>query len=483
MTVLADATLLGGGAGLARRAIDCAIVDPARCRSVAAGSVVFLASTDSLATELALPGLYERDAAAVVIDHDVLVSTRWLADRFAIPLLHHGGDRWESAMQVRIHLREPLVERGLRCADAARRLACADSPSAVATVVAGVLGAPVGVLGSSGVVLAGAPGPWPPLPEFSSGSVDSGTDKVIFAATPEGRESGARLMCAVRVPAGVSVAQAETIRAVAELAVLRLSVWAARSALMASWDQAAQGALLTQLMSTGSLDGPYAEQAVALGWKLDGFHLVIAVRPDGDGPDRPATLAALQHVLVAAGVTAPVVAIADGWVWWTSRNRAPNAAQIRLHVNEIRQVIADMSAFLLVAGVAAPAYGVAGLVRAIDDAIRLSRIAGTGAGRRSVETASEANPRQGLLTAVTDDHIRRNAELLLAPLVRSADTELLETLDVYLRCECSTTATATRLGVHRNSVAKRLSRIQALLAVDLADDDTRLALRIACRSR
>jgi DNA-binding PucR family transcriptional regulator len=36
--------------------------------------------------------------------------------------------------------------------------------------------------------------------------------------------------------------------------------------------------------------------------------------------------------------------------------------------------------------------------------------------------------------------------------------------------------------VHRNSVIKRLARIESLLGIDLDDDDTRLALRIACRA-
>jgi DNA-binding PucR family transcriptional regulator len=71
---------------------------------------------------------------------------------------------------------------------------------------------------------------------------------------------------------------------------------------------------------------------------------------------------------------------------------------------------------------------------------------------------------------------------LLRPLRETADDALLETLNVYLLSECSTASTARRLGVHRNSVLKRLLRIQSLLGVDLDDDDTRLALRVACRA-
>jgi DNA-binding PucR family transcriptional regulator len=153
-----------------------------------------------------------------------------------------------------------------------------------------------------------------------------------------------------------------------------------------------------------------------------------------------------------------------------------------LRSNEVRQIVADLSSFVIAAGVAGADYGIAGLVRAIGDASRLCRIAGHAAGRRPVETSNDSNPRQYLLTAVTDDQARQRAELLLQPLRDATDGALLDTLNVYLLSECSTSGAARRLGVHRNSVIKRLARIESLLGINLDDDDTRLALRIACRA-
>ncbi|MDT5267020.1 MAG: hypothetical protein QOI90_3646 [Mycobacterium sp.] len=480
---LDGAEVLGGATGLGRQAHDAHIVVPGDARQVAAGSVVFLTSADSLATELALPRLAEREAAAVIVDHPVLVSTQWLADRFGIPLVRLDADRWECALAVRIHLRHPLVERGLKCAAAAARLAGADTPSRVAAVVSQVLGHPVSVLGPSGVLLAG---PRPPgieqIPNAPSGHLDSDSGTTVFVSTPPGRDSGSRLTCAVHAPPGIATAHIETILAVADLAIVRLTAWAARSALSAAWDQASQGAVLTHLLSTGSLDGPRAEQAVALGWQLEGFHIAVMVRPEDPRADRSLVLTALQNAMIATGLTVPAVPLADGWVWWTSSPDRPPQAQITLRSNEVRQIVADLSGFVIAAGVAGAEYGIAGLVRAIGDASRLCRIAGHAAGRRPVETASDSNPRQYLLTAVTDDQARERAELLLQPLRNAADGVLLDTLTVYLLSECSTAATARRLGVHRNSVIKRLTRIQSLLGVDLDDDDTRLALRIACRA-
>jgi hypothetical protein len=478
---LAAAVVLGGASGLDRRAQDADIIAPRRERDVAPQRVVFLTSADSLATELALPGLAERESAAVIVDHDVLVSTRWLADRFGLPLLHLPGDRFEGALAVRTHLRRPVVERGLKCAEAASRLALADTPSSVAVAVAGVLGHPVSVLGAAGVVLAGR-GVSATIPHTHSGHIETDSETLVFAVTPPGRDAGSRLTCVVHAPPGLADDHVDTMRAVADLALLRLSAWAARSALSAAWDQASQGALLTHLLTTGTLDGPRAEQAVALGWQLEGFHTAVVVRPEDSGVDRSLILTALQNALIAVGLTVPAVPLADGWVWWTTTPGRPTAARLALRGNEVRQLVADLSSHRIAAGVAGGDYGLTGLVRAIGDAARLSRIAGHAPGRRPVETASESTPRQYLLTAVTDDQARHRAELLLQPLREAADDALLDTLNVYLLCECSTAATARRIGVHRNSVIKRLARIRSLLGVDLDDDDTRLALRIACRA-
>jgi PucR family transcriptional regulator, purine catabolism regulatory protein len=480
LSILSGAKVLAGTAGLDRVATDACIVAPHFEREIAEGNVVFLTSRDSLATELALPRLAASQTAAVVIDHDVLVSTRWLADRFRLPLVLLRADHWETALAVRTHLRRPLVERGLLCADAAARLAHAETPSGVAAAVAGVLGHPVSVLGPSGVLLAGPA--TSRLPSVTAGHHRSSSATRVFATTPQGRDAGSRLTCVVYAPAGISVGHIDTVLAVIDLALLRLSAWAARSSLSAAWDQASQGTLLAHLLSTGTLDGPRAEQAVALGWQLEGFHTAVVIRPEDTRVDRSLVLAALQNALVAAGLTVPAVPMSDGWAWWTSSPTRPTHAQETLRSNEVRQIVADLSNYHIAAGVAGAHYGIAGLVRAVDDAARLSRIAGHAPGRRAVETASDSNPRQYLLTAVTDEQARHRAQLLLQPLRDAADAALLDTLSVYLLCECSTSATARRLGVHRNSVIKRLARIRSLLDVDLDDDDTRLALRIACRA-
>ena len=57
--------------------------------------------------------------------------------------------------------------------------------------------------------------------------------------------------------------------------------------------------------------------------------------------------------------------------------------------------------------------------------------------------------------------------------------ELVRTLSAYLRHGGNAVAAAGALYIHRNSMRYRLARIRALLALDIDDPDTRLALRVA----
>jgi len=59
--------------------------------------------------------------------------------------------------------------------------------------------------------------------------------------------------------------------------------------------------------------------------------------------------------------------------------------------------------------------------------------------------------------------------------------ELFPTLFAYLENDCHVTATAEKLHLHRNSLAKRLNKIQDLLAIDFSDADKTFGLRLSYR--
>lgn len=82
------------------------------------------------------------------------------------------------------------------------------------------------------------------------------------------------------------------------------------------------------------------------------------------------------------------------------------------------------------------------------------------------------------LVAPTD--ARQHAQALLAPLADSPP--LLSTLHNWLSLHGSWDRTATALGVHRNTVRQRITRIAGLLDTDLDDPDVRMELWFALRS-
>ena len=88
---------------------------------------------------------------------------------------------------------------------------------------------------------------------------------------------------------------------------------------------------------------------------------------------------------------------------------------------------------------------------------------------------------QLLLAWTQTDTFLPAAEQLLAPLERGGGA-LRSTLAAYLDAESSVAETAAVLGVHRNTVADRIDRVQRLLGVDLGDPETRLALHLATRA-
>ncbi|MFD5393969.1 helix-turn-helix domain-containing protein [Streptomyces sp. NPDC127097] len=82
------------------------------------------------------------------------------------------------------------------------------------------------------------------------------------------------------------------------------------------------------------------------------------------------------------------------------------------------------------------------------------------------------------LVAPTD--ARQHAQALLAPLADSPP--LLATLHNWLSLHGSWDRTATALGIHRNTVRQRITRITGLLDTDLDDPDVRMELWFALRS-
>ncbi|MEU9488552.1 helix-turn-helix domain-containing protein, partial [Streptomyces decoyicus] len=101
------------------------------------------------------------------------------------------------------------------------------------------------------------------------------------------------------------------------------------------------------------------------------------------------------------------------------------------------------------------------------------------AGRASLVRHRTPSP-HSVTSLVAPTDARQHAQALLAPLADSPP--LLSTLHNWLSLHGSWDRTATALGVHRNTVRQRITRIAGLLDTDLDDPDVRMELWFALRS-
>ncbi|MFD7921735.1 PucR family transcriptional regulator ligand-binding domain-containing protein [Streptomyces sp. NPDC059740] len=135
--------------------------------------------------------------------------------------------------------------------------------------------------------------------------------------------------------------------------------------------------------------------------------------------------------------------------------------------------VAQVPGWVLGVSEAVPAAGLATADRDADRALR-----------RAVATArplvrTRPVPPGGVGALVPPEAARERAAAQLAPL--AGRPELAPTLRVWLSLHGSWDRTATALGVHRNTVRQRLSRIATLLDADVDDPDVRTELWLALR--
>ncbi|GAB2971002.1 PucR family transcriptional regulator [Nocardioides montaniterrae] len=120
----------------------------------------------------------------------------------------------------------------------------------------------------------------------------------------------------------------------------------------------------------------------------------------------------------------------------------------------------------------------------VADLPRSHRTAGHAAGLASAERPVAhwtAGVRRGVLALLDPDRLAAFADTWLAPL--SAEAELVDTLRSFLAHHGSQLQVADDLRIHRNTVRKRLDRIESLLDRSLADPQTRVDAWVALQGR
>ncbi|MFI5754049.1 PucR family transcriptional regulator [Streptomyces sp. NPDC051569] len=205
----------------------------------------------------------------------------------------------------------------------------------------------------------------------------------------------------------------------------------------------------------------------ALGPSADGLHVMLCVAPwRGEEPQVRAVpgTAALCTLPYAADAVALALLV---------RLRSPDAlAPALTALARLREGAGRGAA----AGSGTPRRGLAELPAAWREAVSAAR-------------ASVAQPRLGpvaqwpaigpyrLLTALPPE-----PDPVVRPLLEPAHAELAHTAEVFLDCAGQASRTAGALGIHRQTLYYRLSRIEQLTGLDLDEGEDRLLLHMALKA-
>ncbi|TCR18756.1 PucR family transcriptional regulator [Streptomyces sp. BK205] len=130
------------------------------------------------------------------------------------------------------------------------------------------------------------------------------------------------------------------------------------------------------------------------------------------------------------------------------------------------------------AGIASPRVALADLAAAWQEASAAARAALAEPGFGPVAEWSRIGPYR-LLTSLPPETAQDPA---VRPLLSPAHRELARTAEIYLDCAGQAARTAAELGIHRQTLYYRLSRVEQLTGLDLDDGEHRLLLHMALKA-
>ncbi|MFC5721217.1 PucR family transcriptional regulator [Streptomyces gamaensis] len=130
------------------------------------------------------------------------------------------------------------------------------------------------------------------------------------------------------------------------------------------------------------------------------------------------------------------------------------------------------------AGLGTPRRGLVELADAWREALAAARAAGAQARLGPVAQWSGIGPYR-VLSALPRDAA---ADTAVRPLLAPTHTELARTAEVFLDCAGQAGRTAAALGIHRQTLYYRLSRVEQLTGLDLDEGEDRLLLHMALKA-
>ncbi|MFD7067267.1 PucR family transcriptional regulator [Streptomyces sp. NPDC059913] len=212
-----------------------------------------------------------------------------------------------------------------------------------------------------------------------------------------------------------------------------------------------------------------AALAEALGPDAHGLHTVVCVTPWPQDPPSVRTVPSAAALAPVAG-TGPPHALAA-----LVRLRSSGVLDPAFAAADRLRAVAGRP---VTAGIAVPRRGLAELAPAWYEAVAAARAAAAEERFGEVVEWSAIGPYRLLTTLPADTGADPAVRALLAP----AHKDLAHTAEVFLDRAGQASRTAAALGVHRQTLYYRLSRIQQLTGLDLNDGEDRLLLHMALKS-
>lgn len=231
----------------------------------------------------------------------------------------------------------------------------------------------------------------------------------------------------------------------------------------------------------GSADAEVERRMTERGWRTGGHHIGFRMVARGR-VDPLSLLRSISTGLGSIDTEAHATTAGRGVSGWISFTESPGPDRVERAVSALRELhISALRDFAVATGVGSLQSGREGLTTTLDESGDAARIAAARSATGWFVRVDSLGLEQLLLAWTGNDTFVPAAESLLAPL-REGGGDLLATLSSFLDHESGIAATATALGLHRNTVAVRIRRVQELLGIDMTDPEARLALHLACRA-
>lgn len=277
-------------------------------------------------------------------------------------------------------------------------------------------------------------------------------------------------------------AQLQALSVAAEIAMPAIAARLLIDEVAAINDVAGASALLRDFIDLhGAADPEVERRMLERGWRTQGDHVGFHMMPRGR-TDAFALLRALREGLGAIDAEAHATTAGRGVSGWLTFSESPGPARVERAVAALRDLhVTACRDFPVATGVGSLQRGAHGLATTLDEAGDAARIAASRSATGWFVRIDSLGLEQLLLAWTGSDTFVPAAQSLLSPLREGGD-DLLVTLAAFLDHESGIAATATALGLHRNTVMVRMRRVQELLGIDLNDPEARLALHLACRA-